>query len=243
MNTPIRPNQEDRYVSPNSPQKPLLAKSTKSILSKKKWIILILALCLIVGIVVSTLFKSTSSESAIPSDASNSGVNSDNRNTEYQQLTPPPISTTATETKLIPDSNEERIEISGEVIDILAEKINELNSAETVAVLLKGQNKSTDQTTKELLLETVLDNNHYTIQLNSSSSIENLMAFVKQNKLTNYQIYETYREQKPWFVLIKGRYATLEDAKQAILSLSLELQKSHPWIKSGESVNKEKLLK
>lgn len=247
VNDPIRPDQEDRYTSPNSPQKPQPEKLETPILSKTKWIILILALIIILVLVGTALIKPTlqqpSSQSSAQSGGTDETTTNGTSNNEYQVLTPPKISTTATESQQTAESGKERIEIPGEVIDILANKINELNTQQTDSVAFSGQNISTDLKQNELPLEKTLDNNHYTIQINSSSSIENLLDFVKQNKLTNYQIYETYRENKPWFVLIKGNYSTIADAKQTISSLSLELQKSRPWIKSGELVNKEKSLK
>lgn len=239
MSEPIRPDTEDRYVSHNSPPLKASQKSNKPILSKTKWIILVLALCVIVGVIVSALLKSESTESHLGNTSNTTTSSSLNEKVEYKALTPPEMSTIATETSHIQQKEQERIEISGEVIDALANKINDLDDTESPAILFKGVNDSTDPLVEELPLEKNLNNNHYTIQINSSSSFESILAFVKQHKLSNYQIYETYRESNPWFVLIKGNYATIEDAKQAILLLPLELQQSQPWIKSGEQVNKE----
>lgn len=88
-----------------------------------------------------------------------------------------------------------------------------------------------------------LKNDHYAIQLSASTSAENLKKFVQQNNITDYQIYETKRNDKQWFILIKGNYSSSDEAKNAIKSLPSALQKSNPWVKSGATINKEKVTK
>ncbi|WP_392552632.1 SPOR domain-containing protein [Orbus wheelerorum] len=247
MNESIRPEKEDRYTVDSSVKKTLSPKLNGPILSKKKWIILILALCVILMLLSFAIFSPASKEQlqttsdVTDSTASNTSVQSN----EYQSLTPPKISRSATETKQENSATKERLEVPGEVTDILADKISELNDKNQASdsILLEGKNNNIDKEINEQPLQKKLANDHYTIQINSSSSLESMMAFVKQHKLTNYQIYETRRSQKPWYVLIKGDYATIKDAKNAAKLLPQELQKSKPWIKSGEIVNKEKSSK
>lgn len=245
MNEPIRPDKGDRYVSQSAPAKKP-AQLPLPVLSKKKWIILILALCVLVGLLGSTIFRSAPDQgtTAPTTSEGDSAITANTNGVEYQTLVPPIISPNATETvHTATEQNKERIEISGDVTDVLANKIEELNAQDISPISLNSQNTDTNPATKELVLPKNLNDSHYTIQINSSSSFESIMAFVKTHKLTNYQIYETKRDNKPWFVLIKGYYATIEDAKQAVQHLAPELQKSKPWIKSGAAVNKEKTLK
>lgn len=242
MSESIRPDKEDRYISESSPKKTQLS---GFLLSKTKWIILILALCVLLLCISVAIFKSQSQSPQAPeqSDSTELGLSEDNQTSTYQTLSPAPISTTATVTQRNSDPEQERIVIPGDITDVLTNEAQSDELKQKNTLLLKGQNDSTNNLVNEQRLQNAIDNTHFTIQLSSSSSLENLMAFVKQYKLTNYQIYETRREQKPWFVLIKGSYLTLDDAKQAVKSLPQELQKSNPWIKSGEMVNKEKLSK
>lgn len=247
MNDPIRTDKEDRYFSENTQVSP---KQFKIKLSKTKWIVLILALFIILLLLSFSIFKPESQKqdqqqslTSLSQDKNDATTNSSS-SSEYTTLTPPAISREATKTEQETIVERERIEIPGEVADLLAQKITELNekNSKGIPVQLESQNSKTDTEYNELPLQKTLEANHFTIQINASSSLENMMEFVKQNKLTNYQIYETRRDQKPWFVLIKGNYPTADDAKKAIKSLSNDLQKNTPWIKSGTTISKEKLL-
>jgi len=245
VNESIRPEKEDRYTADSSVKKTLSPKRNSPLLSKNKWIILILALCVISLLLSFAVFKPIQQEQLQPSNVTDLIANNDIKSTEYQSLTPPKISRSPTEATQENTTAKERIEVPGEVTDLLANKIAELNEKDQVAnsILLEGKNSDIDKKFNEQSLKKTLASDHYTIQINASSSLESLMVFVKQHKLVNYQIYETNRLQKPWYVLIKGDYATIEDAKNAIKLLPQELQKSKPWIKSGELVNKEKSSK
>lgn len=118
------------------------------------------------------------------------------------------------------------------------------HNGNTVGIQMDSQKPGKlDSTSKEQLLAQSIDKSHYTIQLSGSSSLENLMAYAKQNQITNFQIYETRRDNKPWFNLIKGNYPSADDAKAAIKGLPDAVQKNKPWIKSGAAVQKEKQLR
>lgn len=241
MSESIRPDKEDRYFSEDSSKKTLSPKPKAPILTKKKWVILSLVV-LIILLLLSFAFFRPKTQNQQPSDVTTE-INNINNTTDYQTLTPPDISREATEGEKTDITSQERIEIPGDVTDILADKIIELNEKDlrSNAILLEGQNNQIEQKANELPLAKNLEMDHYTIQMNSSSSLENMMSFVKQYNLSNYQIYETRREQKPWFILIKGNYTTIDDAKGAIKFLPIDSQKSTPWIKSGIQVNNEKL--
>lgn len=241
MNEPIRIDKEDRYFSEKK-QNVSASPKSKSLLSKKKLIILILVLFILLLSFV--IFKPTRQEPPV-TNAIEQKTNSQttNNSNEYQTLLPPSISRDATQTQQETLQDKERIEIPGEITDLLSQKIDQINEQESKqsSIALEGQHTNTNQKLKELPLAKTIEDNHYTIQITASSSLESIMAFVKLHKLTNYQIYETQRDEKPWFVLIKGNYPTRDDAKEAIKSLSQDLQKNTPWIKSGIAVNKEKL--
>lgn len=242
MSESIRPDKEDRYFSEDSSKKTLSPKLKVPILTKKKWVILILAVLIILLLLSFAIFK-PKPQNQQSNDATILTNNNINNTTDYQTLTPPDISREATAGEQTEITGQERIEIPGDVTDILADKIIELNGKDSQdnPILFESQNNQIEQKANELPLTKNLEIDHYTIQMNSSSSFENMMSFVKQYNISNYQIYETRREQKPWFILIKGNYAAIDDAKQAIKFLPLDLQKSTPWIKSGTQVNNEKL--
>ncbi|OCG06688.1 hypothetical protein A9G13_10550 [Gilliamella sp. wkB178] len=88
-----------------------------------------------------------------------------------------------------------------------------------------------------------IKNDQYTIQITASTSADKLKQYVKQHNITNYQIHETKRNNTTWFVLTKGSYASMDEAKKAIKALPSALQKDKPWVKSGASLNKEKVIK
>lgn len=93
----------------------------------------------------------------------------------------------------------------------------------------------------ELPLNTNMDTQHYTIQLIGSSSLPSILDFAKKNRITNYQIYETRRYDKIWFILIKGNYPTKGDALEALNALPDELKTNKPWVRMGEAILKDKL--
>lgn len=80
---------------------------------------------------------------------------------------------------------------------------------------------------------------HYTLQLSSASRSDTLNAFARQQKLTHYQVYQTTRDGKPWYVLISGNYASSAEAKQAIARLPADVQAKKPWVKPVRQVQQD----
>ena len=79
----------------------------------------------------------------------------------------------------------------------------------------------------------------YTLQLSSASRSDTLNAWAKKQNLSNYHVYQTTRNGKPWYVLVSGSYATPADAKRAVASLPAEVQAQKPWVKPVSQVKKE----
>ncbi len=73
--------------------------------------------------------------------------------------------------------------------------------------------------------------NHYTLQLSSSSSYDNLNGWAKKENLKSYVVYQTSRNGQPWYVLVSGVYASKEDAKRAVTALPADVQAKNPWAK------------
>lgn len=237
---PMQVDREDRYSDrqrrSTTPQ-PKPSKFPK----QTKYYIVILGLFILILLFSFFIFKPSPTDNTDSTDTALISDVTDTSDTVYQELSPAEISRTATQSQNKPDEDKKRIEIPGEVTDLLTQKITELNQLNNGPLLnFEGQDNKNTQSSKELPLTKQLADNNFTIQITASSSLDNLLAFVKQHQLTNYQIYETKRDNKPWFIVIKGNYATNDDAKQALSQLPSALQKSMPWIKSGSSVKQEK---
>ena len=86
---------------------------------------------------------------------------------------------------------------------------------------------------------TNLPNNHVTLQLSSASQSKTLEAFAKKQNLEQYWIYETRRDNKPWFVLIYGSYPNVQQANQAVSTLPADVQAKKPWVKPIRQVQQE----
>jgi DamX protein len=80
---------------------------------------------------------------------------------------------------------------------------------------------------------------HFTLQLSSASQATGLNTYAHEQGLKNYQVYQTTRDGKPWFVLVSGNYATSADAKNAIASLPADVQAKKPWVKPVHQVQQD----
>ncbi|CNC74401.1 SPOR domain-containing protein [Yersinia pseudotuberculosis] len=80
---------------------------------------------------------------------------------------------------------------------------------------------------------------HYTLQLSSASRSDTLNAYAKQQNLTDYHVYETKRDGKPWYILVSGNYASSADAKKAITTLPADVQAKKPWVKPVQQVQQD----
>ncbi|UVK78197.1 MAG: Cell division protein DamX [Sodalis sp. Fse] len=89
-----------------------------------------------------------------------------------------------------------------------------------------------------LMLQTAPDR-YYTLQLSSASQPETLNAYARKQQLSQYWVYETRRDGKPWYVLINGVYPSLSQAKNAITQLPAEVQVKKPWAKQLKQVKKD----
>ncbi|WP_145582065.1 SPOR domain-containing protein [Yersinia vastinensis] len=80
---------------------------------------------------------------------------------------------------------------------------------------------------------------HFTIQLSSASRSDTLNAYAKQQKLSDYHVYETKRDGKPWYILVSGNYASSAEAKRAIATLPADVQAKKPWVKPVQQVQQD----
>ncbi len=121
------------------------------------------------------------------------------------------------------------------------EKSSENKQRETGTMTsgIRTEGKSVHAGNENLLKN--IPSSYFTLQLSSASRSDTLEAFARQQKLNNYQVYETRRNNKPWFVLISGHYASLKAAQKAIGALPSEVQAQKPWVKSVRQVHQQLL--
>lgn len=82
--------------------------------------------------------------------------------------------------------------------------------------------------------------NHFSVQLMGASNMKAVEEFVGTHKLAGQVwVYQTQFRGNPWYVVLKGDYATLEQARAAIRQLPPPLLKEQPWPKSFAQVKKE----
>lgn len=75
--------------------------------------------------------------------------------------------------------------------------------------------------------------NGYTLQLIGVRKREEVIKFLVQHHLKNVAWYfKTQYQEKPWYVVVYGRYSTREQAEKAIKRLPVSLQNQHPWVRS-----------
>ena len=84
------------------------------------------------------------------------------------------------------------------------------------------------------------NDNHLSVQLMGSRSLEAIEQFVLANRLAGQVwVYQTRFHGNPWYVVLKGEYAGMSQAQAAIRTLSPALQKADPWPKSFAQVKRE----
>lgn len=80
---------------------------------------------------------------------------------------------------------------------------------------------------------------NYTLQLSSASRADTLKAFAQKHGLSNYQVYETTRNGKSWYVLVYGNFPTVGDAKREVERLPAEIQGKKPWVRKMQQVHQD----
>ncbi len=191
------------------------------------------------------------------------------QNNALQDIHVPPIASSPTEaiSQADIDGKSTRIELPGNIGNVLSSQQSQIDSVsqslmsesatppveKTAAPEKSTTHKQKEKKTRSTTSETgsklapvgnegmlkKLPSSHFTLQLSSASRSDTLEAFARQQKLKNYQVYETQRNHKPWFVLISGNYASSSAAKKAIATLPAEVQAQKPWVKSMRQVHQQ----
>ncbi|WP_041524200.1 SPOR domain-containing protein [Gilvimarinus agarilyticus] len=70
----------------------------------------------------------------------------------------------------------------------------------------------------------------YSLQVLGVSSRDAAIAYVKkQDNVDSLRVMETVRSQKPWYIVLAGRYSSAAKAKQAVATLPKSQIKAGPW--------------
>jgi septal ring-binding cell division protein DamX len=73
----------------------------------------------------------------------------------------------------------------------------------------------------------------YTVQIMGSHSETNVQRFVEEELELSYRGYfETRFQDKPWYVVVLGRFENRSDAAQAVEELPVALKSLHPWVRA-----------
>lgn len=84
-------------------------------------------------------------------------------------------------------------------------------------------------------LQTTPDN-YYTIQFSSSSNLQALKNYAKNNKLNPFWVHKISKNNKYQYLLVSGAYASLEEAQNVIKKLPEHLKINKPWIRKIKQI-------
>ena len=80
---------------------------------------------------------------------------------------------------------------------------------------------------------------NYTLQLASSTNPRLIQKYYRENKLEGGGgYYRNYRQGKNWYALVYGSYSSINEAKQAVDSLPVELRKWSPWVRRFQDIQR-----
>jgi len=83
------------------------------------------------------------------------------------------------------------------------------------------------------------DPRHFTLQLLGSQRKDSLEKFVKQHRLAgDVAWFAGQRNQRPWYVLIQGRYASRAQAQDAASTVVKNIRGIKPWIRPFADIQK-----
>lgn len=80
----------------------------------------------------------------------------------------------------------------------------------------------------------------YSLQVLGVSSRDAAKAYVqRQSNSDHLRVMETERSDKPWFIVLEGRYSSLAQAKQAASNLPAQQVKAGPWPRKVKELQAE----
>lgn len=178
----------------------------------------------------------------IPSDSNTQGA------TEIEDdamaLPPAVMSDTATVGGQLAD-DEKRVIVPSDVVDALMEDREPPASAAVIDAVV-AESKPTAGAKNRITFSYARDElealspRAYTLQLAAMTSKQEVQAFINLHQLNGQvRIYPTVRNEVEWFIITYQDYDTIQKARDAVNSLSSELQAVGPWAKSINQVQRE----
>ena len=84
------------------------------------------------------------------------------------------------------------------------------------------------------------DPGYYTVQLIASSNKEAIEDFIKKHKdQKRLSYFHTIKDNKNWYVVVKGTYPSFSEAEKARKALPQALAKYGAWVRSYHSIQKD----
>lgn len=81
---------------------------------------------------------------------------------------------------------------------------------------------------------------HYVLQLLGAQEEATVKRFLSQYpSLRKVTYYKTWRQSKPWYVVVQGNYPNYDAAKAAVNQLPAGLREQKPWVRKVEAVVRE----
>lgn len=85
-----------------------------------------------------------------------------------------------------------------------------------------------------------LSKDHFVLQLLGAQEETTVKRFLAQYpSLRKVTYYKTWRQGKPWYVVVQGDYPSRDAARAAIAQLPASLQQQNPWIRSVAEIHQQ----
>ena len=151
------------------------------------------------------------------------------------------------------EEEHQRVIISSDVVDALMESPSQSDSQDET--MLRDQTIETGPQTSEQTVTPDQPNisfsftkeelnsfspRSYTLQLAAVRSLQEVQVFLDKHSLSNQVfIYPTNRNNNEWYIITYQNYPTIQVARDAVRSLSADVQNLDPWAKSLGQVQRE----
>ncbi|MBD1576602.1 hypothetical protein HC723_09145 [Vibrio sp. S11_S32] len=131
------------------------------------------------------------------------------------------------------DTNKKVVKLSPQSKEVIDNKAEEKKSSESTVRVFYPDNLLSSATQP--------GEDNYLVQIAALSSEHSLVA-VARNLPSNQPKWENSKtvNGKQWYTLLLGNYATAQDAKDAILRLSIDMQNLKPFVKSVKAIKTSK---
>ena len=149
---------------------------------------------------------------------------------------------------ILPDSETElHSAVQADVVEkqsepLLTEQVVVIEEVKELELNASPIENKTTQTTQQKLL--AVPASYYTLQLSGMGNKKSVLEFTSKHNLPqkNITIYQTIRNNKPWYVVIYGQYENRQVALLASKSLPGSFANMNSWIKTYQLVHQDLAL-